>query len=44
MSEKPQVVGATTAALGLSALAFGACCVAPWAVTNAMLAARDQQN
>jgi hypothetical protein len=32
MSEKPQVEGVTTGALGLSALAFGACCVAPWAV------------
>jgi len=35
MSKKPQVVGVTSGALGLSglALAFGACCVAPWAVT-----------
>jgi hypothetical protein len=34
MNEKPQVLGATGGALGLSALAlaFGACCVAPWAV------------
>ena len=33
-SEKPQVVGITSGALGLSAiaLAFGVCCVAPWAV------------
>ncbi len=33
-SEKPQVVGVTSGALGLSAiaLAFGVCCVAPWAV------------
>jgi mercuric ion transport protein len=33
-SEKPQVVGVTGGALGLSAiaLAFGFCCVAPWAV------------
>jgi mercuric ion transport protein len=35
MSEKPRVVGVTGSALGLSALAlaFGVCCVAPWAVT-----------
>jgi mercuric ion transport protein len=35
MSEKPRVVGLTSGALGLSALAlaFGTCCVAPWAVT-----------
>jgi mercuric ion transport protein len=35
MSEKPRVVGVTSGALGLSALAlaFGVCCVAPWAVT-----------
>jgi mercuric ion transport protein len=35
MSEKPQIVGVTGGALGLSALAlaFGVCCVAPWAVT-----------
>jgi mercuric ion transport protein len=35
MNRKPQVLGATGGALGLSALAlaFGACCVAPWAVT-----------
>ena len=35
LSEKPQVVGVTGGALGLSALAlaFGVCCVAPWAVT-----------
>src|SRR6266403_4288906 len=34
MSEKPRVVGVTSGALGLSALAlaFGVCCVAPWAV------------
>lgn len=34
MNEKPQVIGVTGGALGLSALAlaFGACCVAPWAV------------
>ena len=33
-SEKRQVVGVTSGALGLSAiaLAFGVCCVAPWAV------------
>lgn len=36
MNEKPQVLGVTGGALGLSALAlaFGACCVAPWAVTS----------
>lgn len=35
MNAKPQVLGVTGGALGLStlALAFGACCVAPWAVT-----------
>ena len=35
MSEKPRVVGVTSGAIGLSALAlaFGVCCVAPWAVT-----------
>ncbi len=35
MSEKPRVVGVTGGAVCLSALslAFGACCVAPWAVT-----------
>jgi mercuric ion transport protein len=35
MSERPKVLGATGGALGLSALAlaFGACCVSPWAVT-----------
>jgi mercuric ion transport protein len=35
MSERPAVVGVTGGALGLSALAlaFGVCCVAPWAVT-----------
>jgi mercuric ion transport protein len=35
MNEKPQVLGVTAGAVGLSALAlaFGACCVAPWAVT-----------
>jgi hypothetical protein len=35
MHEKPRVVGVTGGALGLSAvaLAFGVCCVAPWAVT-----------
>jgi mercuric ion transport protein len=35
MGEKPRVVGVTGGALGLSALAlaFGVCCVAPWAVT-----------
>lgn len=34
MSEKPKVLSATGSAVGLSALAlaFGACCVAPWAV------------
>jgi mercuric ion transport protein len=34
MSDKPRVVGVTSGALGLSALAlaFGVCCVAPWAV------------
>jgi mercuric ion transport protein len=35
MSEEPQIVSVTGGALGLSALAlaFGVCCVAPWAVT-----------
>jgi len=35
MREIPRVVGVTSGALGLSAvaLAFGVCCVAPWAVT-----------
>jgi len=35
VSEKPAVMGVTGGALGLSALAlaFGVCCVAPWAVT-----------
>jgi hypothetical protein len=35
MNEKPSVVGLTGGAVGLSALAlaFGVCCVAPWAVT-----------
>ena len=35
MYEKPKILGAAGGALGLSglALAFGACCVAPWAVT-----------
>lgn len=35
MSEKPRIVGVTGSAVGLSALAlaFGVCCVAPWAVT-----------
>jgi mercuric ion transport protein len=34
LSEKPQVLSVTGGALGLSALAlaFGVCCVAPWAV------------
>lgn len=34
MDEKPRILGATGSAVGLSALAlaFGACCVAPWAV------------
>jgi hypothetical protein len=34
VSEKPKILGATGGAVGLSALAlaFGACCVAPWAV------------
>lgn len=34
MYEKPKVLGTAGGALGLSglALAFGACCVAPWAV------------
>lgn len=34
MSEKPQILGATGSAVGLSALAlaFGGCCIAPWAV------------
>jgi hypothetical protein len=35
MKEKPTALGATGGALGLSALAlaFGLCCVSPWAVT-----------
>lgn len=35
MNAKPQVLGVTGGALGLStlALAFGACCAAPWTVT-----------
>jgi len=35
MGEKRQIVGVTGGALDLSALAlaFGVCCVAPWAVT-----------
>ncbi len=35
MHERPKVLGATGGALGLSglALAFGACCVSPWAVS-----------
>jgi len=35
MNERPKALGAAGGALGLSglALAFGACCVAPWAVT-----------
>lgn len=35
MNEKPKIVGVTGGAVGLSALAlaFGVCCVAPWAVT-----------
>jgi hypothetical protein len=35
MNEKPRVVGVIGGAVGLSALAlaFGVCCVAPWAVT-----------
>jgi mercuric ion transport protein len=35
MSKKPTAVGVTGGALGLSALAlaFGVCCVSPWAVT-----------
>jgi hypothetical protein len=35
VEESSKVVGATAGAVGLStlALAFGACCVAPWAVT-----------
>jgi len=34
VSEKPKILSATGSAVGLSALAlaFGACCVAPWAV------------
>lgn len=34
MDEKPKILGATGGAVGFSALAlaFGACCVAPWAV------------
>jgi hypothetical protein len=36
MSEKPTAVGVVGGALGLSALAlaFGVCCVSPWAVTT----------
>jgi hypothetical protein len=35
MHEKPKLLGAAGGAVGLStlALAFGACCVSPWAVT-----------
>lgn len=35
MSDKPKILGVTGGAVALSALAlaFGACCVAPWAVT-----------
>lgn len=35
MNEKPKILGLTGGAVGLSALAlaFGICCVAPWAVT-----------
>lgn len=35
MGDKPKALGVTGVAVGLStvALAFGACCVAPWAVT-----------
>jgi len=35
VSDKPKIVGLTGGAVGLSALAlaFGVCCVAPWAVT-----------
>jgi mercuric ion transport protein len=35
MSKKPRILTVTGGAVGLSAvaLAFGACCVAPWAVT-----------
>jgi mercuric ion transport protein len=35
MKEKPTAIGATGGALGLSALAlaFGLCCVSPWAAT-----------
>jgi hypothetical protein len=35
VKEQPKVLGATGGAVGLSALAlaFGACCVAPWSVT-----------
>lgn len=34
MNDKPKILGATGGAVALSALAlaFGACCVAPWAV------------
>lgn len=34
VSDAPKILGATGGAMGLSALAlaFGACCVAPWAV------------
>jgi hypothetical protein len=35
MSDRPKILGAAGGAVGLSgvALAFGLCCVAPWAVT-----------
>jgi hypothetical protein len=35
MSDRPKILGAAGGAVGLSAvaLAFGVCCVAPWAVT-----------
>ena len=35
MSEKPRIMGLTGGAVGLSALAlaFGVCCMPPWAVT-----------
>ncbi|HWE06797.1 MAG TPA: hypothetical protein VG274_08820 [Rhizomicrobium sp.] len=35
MNEKPKILGVTGGAVSLSALAlaFGACCVSPWAVT-----------
>lgn len=34
MSDKPKILGVTAGAVALSALAlaFGACCIAPWAV------------